>query len=189
MALTVTNTNTIQLLNILNRNSAAQANTLKQLSTGKRINAGKDDPAGLIALEGLNAELRAVQTSLVNNQRTDSMLTVADQAIGEISSLLGEIVTLVVASTSSANLTASEIAANQSQIDDALSAIDRIVNTTNFNGKKLLDGTFGIHTTGVDADRVTGLRVFSRSQATSDTALTVTRVASAQVAEVNFQTA
>ena len=64
MALTVTNTNTLSLLNILNRNSAAQANTFKQLTTGLRINAGKDDPAGLIALSMLNAELTAVNIRL-----------------------------------------------------------------------------------------------------------------------------
>ncbi|MCH7631882.1 MAG: flagellin, partial [Planctomycetes bacterium] len=105
MALTITNTNTIMLLNLLNRHTAAQANTIRQLSTGKRINSGKDDPAGLIALQNLNAELTAVNASLINNQRTDSMLTVADAAIGELSKLLNEIETLVVSSTSSANLT------------------------------------------------------------------------------------
>ncbi|UCE62361.1 MAG: hypothetical protein JSU63_11730 [Phycisphaerales bacterium] len=187
MALTVTNTNTIQLLNILNKNSDAQSTTLKQLATGKRITSGKDDPAGLIALSGLQAELIAVETSLNNNQRTDSMLTVADQAIGEISGLLGEIEKLVAATSSEANLTASEIAANQSQIDDALSAIDRIVATTNFNGKKLLDGSFAIQNSGLDRDRISGLFVYARSQSTSDTILNVNRVTSAQKAGVAFQ--
>lgn len=187
MALTVTNSNTITLLNILNRNTQNQASTLKQLSTGNRINSGKDDPAGLIALSKLNTELTAVNTSLTNNQRTDSMLTVADAAIEEISSLLSEIETLVVASTSDANLTASEVAANQAQIDDALTAIDRIVNTTNFNGKKLLDGTFAVQTTGVATNsNISNLRVFSRSQSTSDTALTITRTGSAQLATATF---
>lgn len=187
MALTVTNTNTLSLLNILNRNSVEQSDTLRQLTTGKRINAGKDDPAGLIALSNLNAELTAVNTSLKNNQRTDSMLTVADSAVGEISSLLNEIESLVVASTSSANLTDAEIAANQSQIDDALTAIDRIVSTTNFNGKKLLDGSFSIQTTGVAGnENISNMRVFSRSQSTSNTSLTVTRVASAQTASATF---
>jgi len=189
MALTVTNTNTIQLLSILNRNTAAQATTLQQLSTGKRINTGKDDPAGLIALSLLNAERTAVEQSLNNNQRTDAILTVADSAFEEISSLLNEMASLVVASTSEANLTAAEVAANQSQIDDALTAIDRIVSTTNFNGKKLLDGSFGIQTTGVAGNsNLSNVRVFSRSQATADTTLTVDRVASAQLATATFAT-
>ncbi|MGD2109015.1 MAG: flagellin [Phycisphaerae bacterium] len=189
MALTVTNTNTIQLLSILNRNTAAQENTLKQLTTGRRINTGKDDPAGLIALSLLNAERTAVEQSLSNNQRTDAILTVADSSFEEIATVLNEIESLVVASTSDANLTASEIAANQSQIDDALTAIDRIVSTTNFNGKKLLDGSFSIQTTGVAGNSdLSNVRVFSRSQATSDTTLTVDRVASAQLATATFAT-
>lgn len=190
MALTVTNSNTISLLNILNKNSAAQANTFKQLTTGKRINAGKDDPAGLIALQDLNAELTAVNASLSNNQRTDSMLSVADSAIGEISSLLGEIESLVVGSVSSANLTNSQLASNQSQIDDALTAIDRLVRTTNFNGKKLIDGTFSIETANANGNEyVNNVRVFSRSQSSSDTTLTINRVTSAQVATATFATA
>ncbi len=187
MALTIRNTNTLALLNILNKNTNDQSNTLKQLTTGRRINAGKDDPAGLIALSSLNSELTRVRTSLTNNQRTDSILTVADSSIGEISNLLGEIEQLVIASSSDANLTSSEIAANQSQIDDALGAIDRIVNTTNFNGKKLLDGAFGIVKSGIDGTRVSGLRVFSRSQSSSNQLLTVQRVASAQLATVALQ--
>ena len=187
MGLTISNTNTIQLLNILNKNLAEEANLMRQLTTGKRINRGKDDPAGLIALSSLNAELRAVGAALTNNQRTDSLLTVADQAIAEIGSLLGEIQSLAVASASDANLTASEVAANQSQIDDALSAINRIVSTTNFNGKRLLDGSFAIQDTGVDRGFVTGLRIFSRSQVSTNTVLNIQRVASAQLAQVAFQ--
>lgn len=186
MAITITNTNTLTLLNILNQHSESQATTFKQLTTGKRINAGKDDPAGLIALQGLNAELRAVETSLVNNQRSDTMLTVADQAIGEISNLLGEIQSLVQASASDANLTASEVAANQSQVDDALSAIDRIVSTTNFNGKRLLDGSFAIQKSGISNTYIDNVRVYSRSQVNSDTVLNIERVASAQTAQATL---
>lgn len=186
MALTINNTNTLTLLNILNQNSAAQSQTMKQLTTGKRINSGADDPAGLIALSSLKAEITAVEASITNNQRTDSLLTVADGAVAEITSLLSEIESLVVSSTSTANLTDSEIAANQAQIDGALTAIDRIVNTTNFNGKKLLDGSQAIATTSVSTTFIDNVRVFSRGQGTTATAITVNRVASAQVASASF---
>lgn len=187
MALTITNTNALTLLNILNKNIAAQSKSLTQLTTGKRINAGKDDPAGLIALTSLNTELTAIKASIDANQRTDAILTVADDAIGEISTLLAEINSLVTQSTSEANLTASEVAANQSQVDDALAAIDRIVSTTSFNGKKLLDGSFAIQHSGFAGNgELENLRIFSRSQSTTDTVLTVTRVASAQTASATF---
>ncbi len=187
MGLTITNTNTFTLLNILNRNSAAQSNLLKQLTTGKRINSAKDDPAGLIALTSLNIELTAVNESLKSNQRTQSLLSVAESAVGEIQSLLGEIEKLVLQSSSSGNLTSAEIAANQSQIDDALTAIDRMVNATNFNGNRLIDGSFAIQVNGAAGNSyMSNRRVLSRSQVTSDTTLTVKRVASAQLASASF---
>ncbi len=186
MALTINNSNTLALLNILNQNTVSQANTMRQLTTGKRINAGVDDPAGLVALASLNAEIIAVETSLMNNQRTDSILIVADGAVSEITSLLYEVERLVVASTSDANLTDAEVAANQSQIDDALTAIDRIVNTTNFNGKRLLDGTLAIGTTGASNQFVDNIRVYARGQATTATSMNINRVASAQLASATF---
>jgi len=182
MGLTITNTNTLSLLNILNRNTAAQSNTLTQLSTGFRINKGADDPAGLIASASLSRELIAVEEAINSNQRTDSILTVADGALGEISALLDEIESLAAASTNEAGLSASEVAANQAQIDNALTAIDRIVNTTQFNGLKLIDGTNSIGTTSVDGSRITNLRIYSRSQSSSAVSLTVTRQASATTA-------
>ncbi|MBI3833820.1 MAG: hypothetical protein HY287_05775 [Planctomycetes bacterium] len=187
MALTVSNTNTIALLNILNRNTSAQADTVAQLTTGKRINTGKDDPAGLIALENLNSELTAVNASLTSNQRSNSLLTVADSGIGQISDLLGQIESIVVSSTSKSTVTDAEISANQSQIDNALTAIDRIVNTTNFNGKRLLDGSLAIDTTGVNGNSyVTNFRAYARTQETTDTSITLNRVASATVASATF---
>ena len=55
MGLTVTNVNTLSLLNILNRTTQEQSNSLLRLSTGKKINKGSDNPAGLIAVASLNA--------------------------------------------------------------------------------------------------------------------------------------
>jgi len=189
MALTVTNTNTLQLLSILNRTSSDQANTLQKLSTGYRINKGSDDPAGLVAVQSLSAELTAVDAALASGQRANSFLGVADGAFQEISSLLSQIESLAAASTNSAGLSSAEVAANQAQIDSAIDTIDRIVNTTSFNGTKLLDGAQSIRTS-LDATAntdVSDVRIFSRrTSVTSDTlTLNVTtagRVASATVA-------
>lgn len=162
MALTVTNTNSLQLLNILNRTSIDQSNTLTRLSTGSRINRGADDPAGLIAARTFDTELTAVNAALANNQRTDSILNVADKALTEVANLVNEIKTLAVASANKDGISADELAANQSQIDEALTAIDRIINSTEFNGKKLLDGSQSITVSGVDGTKISDLKVFSR---------------------------
>ena len=108
MGLTVTNTNTTNLLNIVNATRARQANILTQLSTGYKINKGSDNPAGLIAMKSLEAELTAVNAAIDNDQRSDAMLGVADNAMNEISSLLGEVESLIVASSSEAGMTAAE---------------------------------------------------------------------------------
>ncbi|NOT01486.1 MAG: hypothetical protein HOP29_12755 [Phycisphaerales bacterium] len=186
MGLTITNTNTLSLLNIINRSTAKQAAALTQLSTGKKINRGSDNPAGLIALENLNAQLNSVNVGIENNQRTDSQLAVADAALEEVSTLLGEVQTLTAASANEGGLSAAEVAANQSQIDQAIDSIDRIIRTTSFNGKRLLDGTLGINTSGIDSTKVTNLRVFSRPQGTAAITVTATITASAQTASAGI---
>jgi flagellin len=189
MGLTVTNTNTFQLLSILNRTSKAQNNVITQLSTGLRINRGADDPAGLIALKSLQAEIGAVDASIANNQRTDAVLGVADNALGEIHNLLNEVNSLVLASTSDGNLSQAEISANQAQIDLAIESIDRIVRTTTFNGKRLIDGTGAVDSTVASANDIGSLRVFNRGNISSDLTFAVTvstAAATAQFAVGNF---
>ncbi len=173
MALTITNTNTVNLLNIVNRTSQNQNNVLTQLSTGLRINKGSDDPAGLIALKSLESELGAVDEALKNNQRTDAVLGVADKALGDISSLLQDVQGLVMASVSDGNISNSERAANQAQIDLAIESIDRIVRTTQFNGKRLLDGSGAIDT-AVSSTDIENLKVFNRGNVENSATLAVT---------------
>ncbi len=174
MSLTVNNVNTLKLLNILNRTGADQSAAMTRLSTGQKINRGQDDPAGLLALKALESDLTEVNAAIENNQRTDAMLTVVDSSLNELSSLLTEIQSLAAASSNSAGLTASEIASNQSQIDDAIASIDRIVRTTEFNGKKLLDGSLGINVTGVDDTYISGVRVYNRDPSAESATVRVT---------------
>jgi flagellin len=164
----------MQLLNIVNRTSSDQSRTLTQLSTGYKINRAADDPAGLIAMENFSAELTAVNAAMANNQRADSMIATAESGLSEVSNLLVEIEKLALASVNDSTLSQSEIQANQAQIDAALNAIDRIANTTTFNGKQLLNGAQAIQVTGVDANTADNLRVFSRGSGSSDVVVTAT---------------
>lgn len=164
MALTVNNANTLSLLNILNRTSTDQSKSLERLATGSKVNRAADNPAALIAIQNLSAELTGVDQALNNNQRSNSVLNTADGALTEVSNLLSQIESLVVQSVSPGALSNAEIAANQSQIDSAIEAIDQIVGTTTFNGKKLLNGEQAIDVTGVGAGTEDNLKVFSRPQ-------------------------
>lgn len=188
MGLTVTNVNTLSLLNILNRNSAEQSNTLTQLSTGYRINRGADDPAGLLAVQSLSAELTGVDAALANGQRARSVVGVADGALKEVSSLLSEIESLAAKSTSSGGLSASEVAANQAQIDNAISSIDRIVRTTSFNGKNLLDGQQAIRATASAPSEVSDVRIYSRPSSTSNQTFAVDVTTAGAVASATLTT-
>ncbi|MFQ6048706.1 MAG: flagellin [Phycisphaerae bacterium] len=174
MALTITNTATLTLLNIISRTTEAQSLSLARLASGQRINQASDDPAGLVAMEALSADLTAVEAAIANNQRTDAMLTTADAALSQVSDLLNEIQSLAIASTSSAGLTAAEIAANQAQIDQAIASIDRIVHTTSFNGQRLLDGSLAIRTSvSTGSDNVSDIRVYSRPSGSQTASLNI----------------
>lgn len=145
------NTNVISLTaaRILNSNTNKLNTALERLSTGLRINSAKDDPAGLIASETLRSEITAIQAAIGNAQRADHIISVAEGALQEVNALLIELEDLVDRSANEAGLSAEEIQANQLQIDSILDTINRISTSTEFQGKKLLNGTLDYNTSGV----------------------------------------
>ena len=125
---------------------------LTRLSTGLRINTGKDDPAGLIASEILRADITGVEKAITNTDRASQMIQTADSALGQMSNLLNDIRGLIVEAANEGALSSEQIAANQLQVDSSLEAIDRIARTTSFGGKKLLDGSLDMVTSGIAAN-------------------------------------
>ena len=105
---------------------------LERLSTGLRINRGRDDPAGLIASEVLRSEMAGIAQAIDNSSRVVNVLSTAEAAINEVSSLLLEIRGLVSKSANRGALSNAEIEANQLQINSLLESIDRIANGTQF---------------------------------------------------------
>jgi flagellin len=115
--------------------------SMQRLSTGLRINSGKDDPAGLIASENLRRDITAVNKAISNSERAAQMIATSDSALGQVSSLLNDIRGLITEAANSGAMSEEQIAANQLQVDSSLQAIDRIAQTTTFQGRKLLDGS------------------------------------------------
>ena len=76
------------------------------------------------------------------------MISTADSALSQISSLLTTINGLVTESANTSSESSSQVAANQLQIDSSLSAINSIAQTTKFQGQNLLDGSLAFQTTG-----------------------------------------
>lgn len=139
------NTNVSALLSQqrLGRANDSLQTSLGRLSTGLRINNGKDDPAGLIASTNLRRDITVVSKAITNSEQAGRLIGTADSALGEVSSLLDDIRGLVSESANSGVLSDDQIAANQLQVDSSLEAIDRIAQSTTFQGKNLLDGSLG----------------------------------------------
>ncbi len=164
------NSSYMQMTSNLVRLGVELQNSNARLATGKRINKGSDDPAGLVAATALNKEISSLDAQMRSAERLKAVVDTADGALGEISSLLTEIETAVIASAGN-TLTDGEKAAYQSQIDDAVNAIDRLVNTTTHNGSRLLDGTLGYTSSGANSSEVTDIRI--RQASSSNTAAIV----------------
>ena len=145
-----TNVSSLAAQHRLGKSNSALQTALTRLSSGFRINTGKDDPAGLIASEVLRSEIAAIGQSIKNTERASNVISTADAALGEVSKLLTDVRTLVQASANKGALSSSEIAANQVELDSALSTVARIAQTTIFGGDKLLDGSkaFAVNATG-----------------------------------------
>jgi len=156
------NTNVSSLIsrNTLSRSNEALEQSLTRLSTGLRINTGKDDPAGLIASENLRSDITSIRKAISNTERANQVIATADSALGQVSSLLNDIRGLVTESANDGALSADQIAANQLQIDSSLEALNRIAQTTTFQGRKLLDGSLDFITTaGTNFDRIDSLKI------------------------------
>ncbi len=131
----------------LGRSNAQLQIALQRLSTGLRINVGKDDPAGLIASEILRSDIVATQRAISNSERANQIIATADSALGQVSALLNDIRGLVSEAANTGALSDEQIEANQLQVDSSLEAIDRIAQTTSFQGRRLLDGSLDFLTT------------------------------------------
>jgi len=138
------NTNVSSLLGqrILGEQNRSLNTSLERLSTGLRINRGADDPAGLIASEALRSQKVSITAAIGNAERAEQVVNVAEGGLQEVNNLLLEVQSLVGQSANDAGLSLEEKEANQLQIDSILQTIDRISETTSFQGTKLLNGTF-----------------------------------------------
>ncbi len=154
-----TNTNSIAAQTSLRANQMDLNTRLARLSSGLRIKAGKDDPAGLIASETLRSEMAGIEQAISNSQRAGSVISTAEGALNEVNALLLDIKSLINNSANEGGLAPEEIEANQDQIDSAIGSIDRIANSTQFEGVKLLDGNMGFTTEDVDDSEIADLRI------------------------------
>jgi len=157
-----TNVSSLNAQKSLARSNASLQTALTRLSTGLRINYGKDDPAGLIASEALRSDIISVQRAITNSERANQVIATADSALGQVSGLLNDIRGLVTEAANQGALSDDQIAANQLQVDSSLEALNRIAQTTSFQGRRLLDGSLDFITSTTSTgnfDNITDLEI------------------------------
>ena len=161
MSRIVTNVQSLVAQRVLGAQNRELNQALTRLSTGLRINRGADDPAGLIASETLRSQKVAIGAAIDNARRADNVLSVAEGSLVEINRLLLELENLFDSSANEAGLSQTELSANQDQIDTILESINRIANTAEFSGRKLLSGDFQFNTSGINASHIDGAQIDS----------------------------
>jgi flagellin len=115
--------------------------TIENLSSGQKINRGADGPAALVISEGMRAQIASLQQAANNNESAISMVQTAEGALNEVSRLLVDMRQRAV-SAANVGINDSNMAnASQKEIENALDAIDRISDNTQFGSKHLLNGS------------------------------------------------
>jgi len=123
-------------------NSGLQKSIAK-LSTGLRINSAADDAAGLAISEKMRAQVRGLDQAVSNAQDGISMIQTAEGALNETHSILQRMRELSVQAAND-TLTSQDRGYIQLEIDQLKEEVSRIANTTQFNKKKLLDGSASV---------------------------------------------
>ena len=138
--------------NLTGNNNAVSKN-LEKLSSGYRINRAGDDAAGLAISEKMRAQITGLNTAQKNAQDGVSLVQTAEGALTEVHSMLNRMVELADQSANGTYDNAVDRANLQKEITSLKSEIDRIADSTNFNGINLLDGS--LSTTKLDLTTAT----------------------------------
>ena len=146
----------------------AQAGNMEKLSSGLRINRAGDDAAGLAISEKMRGQIRGLDQASRNAQDGISLIQTAEGALNETHAILQRMRELAVQSANDTN-TDQDRKNLQDEVDQLTKELDRISNTTEFNTKKLLDGSMGTTVTTAEANVNTNKAL--ASGVSSDTAL------------------
>lgn len=161
-----TNVASLNAQRMLAKTDADAARIMGRLSSGFRINHASDDAAGMAIANKLRADLRGLKQASRNAEQANALLQVAEGAAQTIQSIVERMKELSIQATSD-NVDDAARAKLDQEFTALKDEITRIVNTTKFNGNKLIDGSFGnkldtstgkstlIGTAGVSASSIT----------------------------------
>jgi flagellin len=144
------------------------ATSLQRLSSGMRINSAKDDAAGLAIADRFTSQINGLNQAASNANDGISLAQTGEGALQEVTNNLQRIRELAVQSLNATN-SASDRQALDSEVQQLKAEIDRVAQTTNFNGVKLLDGTFSSQNFQVGANAGQTISVSSINSARTAT--------------------
>jgi flagellin len=136
------NINSLTAQRNLGSSQLALSSAIQRLSSGLRINSAKDDAAGLAITERFTSQIRGLNQAARNANDGISLAQTAEGAMKSASDILQRVRELAVQSSNSTNSASDRAALNQ-EVTQLVSELDRVAQSTEFNGQKLLDGTFG----------------------------------------------
>lgn len=152
MALVInTNVMSLNAQRNLTTSGSQLATSLQRLSSGLRINSAKDDAAGLAISDRMTTQISGLNQAARNANDGISLAQTTEGALQEVTNNLQRIRELAVQSANATNSDSDRAALNQ-EVLQRIAEIDRIASQTSFNGRKVLDGSFGGATFQVGAN-------------------------------------
>ncbi|MBV4466659.1 flagellin [Pseudomonas sp. F-14 TE3623] len=143
MALTVnTNTTSLSVQKNLNRASDALSTSMTRLSSGLKINSAKDDAAGLQIATRMTSQIRGQTMAIKNANDGVSIAQTAEGALQESTNILQRMREIALQARNDSNGTADRTALDK-EYQQSIAELTRIAQSTNLNGKALIDGTAG----------------------------------------------
>lgn len=142
MPFSISNSGTLGTLNKISKADRGLASSFEKLAGGKSINSAADNAAGLAISEQLRSQVSSIDQATQNISAGGAMLRTAEGGLGQIGDLLSRGRELAVQSANG-TLSARDRKAIDAEFTNIKSEIDRITQTTEFNGQSLLTGEMG----------------------------------------------
>ena len=145
----------------LGMNNSQVSKALEKLSSGYRINRAGDDASGLAISEKMKSQIKGLDTASLNAQDGISVVQTAEGALTEVHNMLNRMTELATRSANGINEDLNRESL-QLEVDKLQEEIDRISQSTNFNGIKLLDGSLGGGNVSANGTSFTGANDISK---------------------------
>lgn len=153
----------------LGNNNNALSKNLEKLSSGYRINRAGDDAAGLAISEKMRSQIKGLEAATKNANDGISLVQTAEGALTEVHSMLNRMTYLATQSANGTYDNEVDRANLQKEVSSLLSEVDRISESTNYNGINLLDGSLSDTKINVSAATIKGTKADATTVAATGT--------------------